>query len=201
MKLDLNLAREDGRPVRGWRPAAWVAAVVLVAGASVANGMHYRSVGRAMGPVEARLRGLEETVKRLETEHAAGLPAETRQALAALPGRVDAYNRILVAAAFPWTRLLMELEASLPPRVGLTTIQPDPVTGTVTLQGAGRSFADVVAFVHSLEQRAAFREVILLRHGEQNRGGTTPLIVNDFSIKLRYAAAGEEAPPSTASQS
>ncbi len=195
MKLDLNLAREAARPRRGWRVAAWGAAIALVAATSVANGLHYRSVAAAMGPVEARLRGFEESVKRLEAQHAGGLPPGTREALAALPARVDAYNQILAASAFSWTRLLMELEASLPARVGLTAIQPDPSTGVVTLLGAGRSFGDVAAFVQHLEQRAAFRDVTLLRHSEQARGGSPPVVLYEFSVRLQYGAGGRGGAP------
>jgi len=195
MKLDLNLARDEARPHRGWRVAAWVAALALVAVAVVANGLHYRSVAAAMGPVEARLRGAEDTARRLEAQHATGLPPGTHEALAALPARVDTFNQILAASAFSWTRLLMELEASLPPRVGLTAIQPDPSTGAVTLQGTGRGFGDVVAFVQHLEQRSAFRDVILLRHSEQARGGSPPVVLNEFSIKLQYGAGARGEPP------
>lgn len=194
MKLDLNLAREGGQARRPWWAAAWAAGLVLVVAATVANGWYHRSLSAAMGPAEGRLRTLEATVKRLEAQQAVGLPTGTREALTALPGRVDAYNQILVAAAFPWTGLLMELEAALPERVGLTAILPDPTTGTVTIVGAAKSFEDVAAFVHQLEERAAFRDVILLRHSEQARSGSPPLVQHEFSIRLHYAMTGRKTP-------
>ena len=190
MRLDLNLAREEDRP-RGWRvPARWAAAALLVTAATTAHGLSYRSLARSIAPAEARLRALEAEARRLETQQAGGLPAETREALAALPAQVEAYNRILVAAAFPWTGLLMELEASLPPHVGLTAIQPDPGSGTVTLQGAAKSLDDVAAFVRLLEGRAPFHEVHLLRHSEQGRAGAEAAPLQDFTIRLQYGPEG-----------
>ena len=192
MRLDLNLARESDRPP-GWRRlAGWAAAALLVAAATLAHGLYYRSLVPSIAPAEARLRALEGEAQRLQVQHTAGIPAETRQALAVLPAQVEAYNRILVAAAFPWTGLLMELEASLPPNVALTTIQPDPATGAVTLQGLARSFADVTGFIDLLEQRGAFHEVQLLRNSEQARGGAEAIRLQDFTLRLQY---GPEEPP------
>lgn len=192
MRLDLNLARESDRPP-GWRrPAGWAAAALLVAAATLAHGLYYRSLVRSTAPAEARLRALEADARRVEAQHTAAIPAETRAALAALPARVEIYNRILVAAAFSWTGLLMELEASLPPNVGLASIQPDPASGTVTLQGLAKGFADITAFITLLEQRVAFHDVQLLRHSEQARGGAEAAHLQDFTLRLQY---GPEGPP------
>lgn len=194
MRLDLNLAREGDRP-RGWQAAAWwVAAALAVAAATTAHGLYYRSLARAIVPAEARLRAVEAEARRLEAAHAGGVPAETREALAALPAQVEAYNEILAAAAFPWTGLLMELEASLPPHVGLTAIQPDPGSGAVTLQGLARTFADLTAFITLLEQRAPFPEVQLLRHSEQARGAGEGARPQDFAIRLQYEPDGPKDP-------
>lgn len=194
MRLDLNLAREGDRP-GGWRGVAWwVAAALAVAAATTAHGLYYRSLARSIVPAEARLRALEAEARRLEAAHAGELPAETRGALAALPGQMAAYNGILAAAAFPWTGLLLELEASLPPNLGLTAIQPDPATGTVTLQGQARAFADLTAFIGLLEQREPFQEVQLLRHSEQARGGGEAARLQDFTLRLRYTPDGPKDP-------
>jgi hypothetical protein len=194
MRLDLNLAREGDRP-GGWRGAAlWVAAALAVAAATTAHGLYYRSLARSTVPAEARLRALEAEARRLEAAHAGELPAETRGALAALPGQMAAYNEILAAAAFPWTGLLLELEASLPPNLGLASIQPDPASGTVTLQGQARAFADLTAFIGLLEQREPFQEVQLLRHSEQAQGGGEAARLQGFTLRLRYAPDGPKDP-------
>lgn len=190
--LDLNLAQEGARPI-GWRrAAAWAAASCLVAAATTAHALYYRSLVRSTRPAEARLRTLEREARRLQGQHTTGIPAKTREALAALPARVEAYNRILVAAAFPWTGLLVELEAALPPNVALTTIQPDPATGAVALQGLARSFADVTAFIGLLEQRDAFHDVQLLRNSEQGPGVGEAIRLQEFTLRLQYGP--EEAP-------
>lgn len=193
MRLDLNLAREEDRP-RGWQRAAWwAAATLLVAAASTAHGLYYRTLVRFMAPEEARLQALEAEAKRVEAQ--GGVPAETREELAALPARVEAFNRILVAATFPWSGLLVELEAALPPNVGLTAIQPDPASGTVTLQGLAKTFADLTVFVNMLEGQESFHEVQLMRHSQQGRGpgDTAPLL--EFSIRLLYQPGEPKGPP------
>lgn len=194
MRLDLNLAREGDRP-GGWRGAGWcVAAALAVAAATTAHALYYRSLAGSIVPVEARLRALEAEARRLETAHAGEMPAGTREALAALPDQMAAYNEILASAAFPWTGLLMELEASLPPNVGLTAIQPDPASGAVTLQGQARAFADLTAFIALLEQREPFQEVQLLRHSEQGRGGAEAARLQEFTLRLQYAPDGPKDP-------
>jgi Tfp pilus assembly protein PilN len=190
MRLDLNLAREEDRPGGRWAAACWVGAALAIAAATTAQGLYYRSLARSTVPAEARLRALEAEARRLEAARAGEVPAETRGALAALPGQMTAYNEILAAAAFPWTGLLMELEASLPPNVGLTAIQPNPASGTVTLEGQARAFADLTAFISLLEQREPFREVQLLRHSEQTRGAAEAAGLQDFTLRLQYVPDG-----------
>jgi hypothetical protein len=192
MRLELNLARDDVHPPGRWRAWAWAAAVLVVLAGSAAHGLVYRAVARAGGPAEDRLRGLEAEAKRLGTAHAAGLPAGTREALARLPGRVVAYNTIIAAAFFSWTGLLLELEAAIPPNVGLTAIQPDAGSGTVTLQGAARGLDDVTLFVQMLEQRAGIREVQLLRHGDQTSAAAGGQTLTEFTIRLHYGADAAE---------
>ena len=189
MRLDLNLA-QGGEPAVGRRRAIlWVAGAVLVAGAAAAQGIYYVGLARSVAASEGRLRAVEQEVKRLEAQGVQGVQAKARTALAALPAQVEAYNRILTAGAFSWTGLLVELEASLPPNVGLTGIQPDQASGAVVLQGVAKSLADITAFVALLEQRPAFRDVFLMRHNEQGRGGTEAGTLQDFAIRLVYGAA------------
>jgi hypothetical protein len=163
---------------------------LAVVAATAVHGLYYRSLARSIVPAESRLRALEAEARRLEAAHTGEVPAETRGALAALPGQMAVYNEILAAAAFPWTRLLIELEASLPPNVGLTAIQPDPATGTVMLQGQARAFADLTVFITLLEEREPFEEVQLLRHAEQARGGAEGARLQDFTLRLHYAPDG-----------
>jgi Tfp pilus assembly protein PilN len=194
VRLDLNLALGADQP-GGWRRiGAWTAAVLLVVAATVANGLSYRALARDIAPAEGRLRALEADLKRLEAQQAESVPAETRAALAALPSRVEAYNRILEEGAFSWTSLLMELEAALPPNVGLTNINPNPASHTVSLVGAGKDLEDITRFVQMLEQRPPFREVLLQRHTLQERGGPGGLPVQAFSIQLSYTWDGAGAP-------
>jgi Tfp pilus assembly protein PilN len=187
MQLDVNLAQKgaSGLP---WRQALWAAAVVLVAGVTAVQGWYYASLRTATAPDETRIQELERKLKQAEAETARLQGAAPRAAVAALPKRVEAYNKIITAATFSWTQLLLELEAALPPEVGLTAIQPDPATGTVNLRGVAKSLGDMMLFVHQLEQRADFREVFLLRHAEAQRQGGQAAPRQEFDLKLVYRA-------------
>ena len=187
MQLSVNLA-QGGASAPGWRHlAAWGAAAVLVAAITAVHGWYYVSLRAATAPHEKMLQELEQKLKQVEAENARLQAAAPRAAVGALPKRVEAYNKIITAATFSWTKLLLELEAALPPDVGLTTIQPDPATGSVTLRGVAKTLGDVMLFVHQLEQRADFREVFLLRHSEAQRGAQ-PSQRQDFDLKLVYRA-------------
>ncbi len=190
MRLTVNLAQRAEPPRRWRRVVLWAAGTFLVTVLTAAQVIYYRSLAGSLAMDEARLRALEAEAKRLEVQQTGGLPAKTLEALAALPARVEAYNRILAASAFSWTGLLMELEASLPPNVGLTAIQPDPASSIVTLQGVAKGFGDIDVFLHLLGQRPAFRDVFLMRHNEQGQGGPDGARLQDFTIRLAYGAAG-----------
>ncbi len=188
MQLGVNLAQGGAPRPQWWHAVAWGAALALAAGLSLAHGWYYVSLRAATAPHEKKLQELERELKQVEAENARLQAAAPRAAVAVLPKRIEAYNKIITAATFSWTRLLLELEASLPPDVGLTAIQPDPATGSVTLRGVAKTLGDVMLFVHQLEQRADFREVFLLRHTEAQRQGPQPSQRQEFDLKLVYRA-------------
>lgn len=133
---------------------------------------------------EGRVTLLREEVTKVQQDLAAlarRLPPEERERLVE---RVKLYNGIIQGAAFSWSRLLFELEQSLPPNVALMEIQPDFAANRITLTGEARTMEDLLQGVRKLQGRERFQQVYLLQHGvKKGQPGATKV---GFTISLRY---------------
>ncbi len=130
-------------------------------------------IGRRLAEMEGEVNRHEEQVRAIR----ASVPADS---LKRYQAKVTVYNQILEASAFPWTRLLVELEQAVPPGVYLREVYPDPASGRVTLTGVASSFDDLTRLVRGLAGRTAFRDVYLLRQATRSAGGM------DFSLSMGY---------------
>ncbi len=135
-------------------------------------------IGRRLSQMEDQVRRHEEEVRAIR----AGIP---QAALKRYQAKVAAYNQILEASAFSWTRLLVELEHAVPPGVHLREVQPDPSTGRVTLSGVAPSFDAIARLVRGLSERTSFKDVYLLRQSTRTAaaGGGAG---EDFTVTLLY---------------
>jgi Tfp pilus assembly protein PilN len=98
--------------------------------------------------------------------------------------RVKLYNGIIQGAAFSWSRLLFELEQTLPTNIALVEIQPDFAANRITLTGEAKTMEDLLQCVRRLQERERFQQVYLLQHGvKRGQTGTTKV---SFTISLRY---------------
>ena len=132
-------------------------------------------IGRRLAQMEREVGRHEEEVRAIR----ATIPGDS---LKRYQAKVAAYNQILEASAFSWTRLLVELEHAIPPGVYLREIFPDPSSGRVMLSGVARSFDDLARLVRGLAGRTAFRDVYLLRQATRTVGGGGL----DFGLSLIY---------------
>ena len=87
---------------------------------------------------------------------------------------------------FSWTKLLTDLESSVPKRIMMNAISLDEKTNTVLLIGSTQSLQDLNLLIHQLEKHQAFRDVILTQHANKKKKGAKgqPRIV--FSMKVLY---------------
>jgi Tfp pilus assembly protein PilN len=159
--------------------AAGVAALALVLALQIVLWAGLRrdaeGIGRRLAQMEDQVRRHEEEVRAIR----ATIPGES---LKRYQAKVAAYNQILEASAFSWTRLLVELEHAVPPGVYLREISPDPSTGRVTLNGVARSFDDLARLVRGLADRTTFRDVYLLRQARRTGDGDA----QEFGLSLTY---------------
>jgi Tfp pilus assembly protein PilN len=179
-----NLATSDYRRSRR-RSLLAGGLAVLIGFLLIGQLLVWNQLRREVRSVDGRLQSMEREFHRRQARQQdlrRGIPEE---ALKRYRIQVAAYNRLLEAAAFSWTGLLVELERAVPPAVVLTQIQPDPATGQVALQGTAPTFDDVGRLLKALERRPAFRDVYLLRQAWRKpvAGGADML---DFSVRLAY---------------
>ena len=80
-------------------------------------------------------------------------------------------NAIIDQRAFSWTDLLAEFEATLPPDVRITSVQPqlnEKAGFVVSIAAQARRSEDLDAFIEALEQRGSFHNVLSVQ--EQTSG-------------------------------
>jgi Tfp pilus assembly protein PilN len=179
-----NLASLDYRQSRRRTllVAAGVAGLALVLALQI---VLWAGLRRDAGGIGQRLAQMEDQIRRHEEEVRAIRATIPEETLKRYQTRVAAYNQILEASAFSWTRLLIELEHAVPPGVHLREIQPDPSSGRVSLSGEARSFDDIARLVRGLAERTSFRDVYLLRQSVRT-GSTGGGEMQDFSVSLTY---------------
>lgn len=80
-------------------------------------------------------------------------------------------NQLLEKRAFSWTRLLTDLEASVPLKVSITSVTMNFKDSSLLLNGTAMTIKDVTGFSDSLEAHSSFRNVILSNHQVRERPG------------------------------
>jgi Tfp pilus assembly protein PilN len=106
-------------------------------------------------------------------------------------------NAIIDQRAFSWTDLLADFEATLPPDVRITSVQPqlNEKTGfIVSITAEARRSEDLDAFIEALEQRGSFHNVLSV----QEQTSTDGLIV--AVIQGAYLPQAEPESPAPAPQ-
>jgi len=108
-------------------------------------------------------------------------------ALARVAGEVQFANQLIAKRAFSWTRLLTDLEESVPPRISIESISVDTRESEIALDGSAMSLRDLTAFIISLEDHPAFMGAVLVRHRVLESDAV------EFGLKVRYLS-GTPAP-------
>lgn len=123
------------------------------------------------------------------------LPSEQ---IALVQGKVAFANLLADKRAFSWTRLLSELEETVPAHVSIGSVKLDAQQARVIVDGLAASLQDVNAFVQALQTHRAFHQAVLAKHeiqkGRDGRGGPAseggkgkPVV--EFTLAVGYRAA------------
>lgn len=103
-------------------------------------------------------------------------------------------NQLAEKRAFSWSRLLADLETTLPPRMALRTVRLNFQDAMVTLPQMAASLQDINTFMTSLEHHAAFRHAALVSHRleQQESQQARPLRVSETEQTMPPTARGVE---------
>ena len=114
---------------------------------------------------------LDKAVQRLHQANTSRAERMTRDQLtlsleqiATITREVRFVNQLAEKRAFSWSRLLADLETTIPPQMALRTVQLNFQDSTVALHGSAASLHDIHTFMTNLEQHAAFRHAALASH-------------------------------------
>jgi hypothetical protein len=113
-------------------------------------------------------------------------------------------NRIIDQRAFSWTELFAQFEATLPPDVRITAVQPrlDREAGFIVAVGLqARRAEDLDAFVESLEGGGTFHDVLATKEQTNDDGLIEAIVEGTYVPPAREAPGPASAPEAPAAES
>jgi len=192
MKLRTNLASRPFYNVRAVR--ALIAALGLIAVAltlfNVAQLVRLTASQRRLG---ARASEAETQAQRLRTEAARIRQQINQRELETVSAAAREANSIIDRRAFSWTGLFIQLEATLPDDVRITSVQPrlDKDTFKVGIIAEARRAEDVAGFIEALEQTGSFKNVVPLQQQTDEEGMIEVAIEGDYQAPAARGGANE----------
>lgn len=160
--LRTNLSTHPFYNVRAVRAFLGLAAAVVI-GVSVFNGVQIARLSLAQRTLGAKAASAEAEAARLRSAAASIRSQINPRELTSVAAAAREANAIIDRRAFSWTELLAQFEATLPPDVRITSVQPqvdkDGVF-SVTIGVQAREVEDLDAFLEALETRSTFSNVL-----------------------------------------
>jgi len=135
------------------RPRASARSLLLLAGAIIA-------LTGAAWACFSELEALQTANDRL---YAARLK-RSQERIALTPEKTESINRAIRQLNLPWDSLFIEIEAKLTERVSLLSLEPNPSTRVLRIQGEAKSAEDMLDFIGSLDDQLFFHGATLVRH-------------------------------------
>jgi Tfp pilus assembly protein PilN len=102
-------------------------------------------------------------------------------------------NAIIDQRAFSWTDLLTQFEATLPPDVRITTVQPRLENSGEFIVAVGveaRRSEDLDAFIEALETEGGFRNVLSIQEQTSNAGLIQAVVQGSYVPRPPAGAGG-----------
>lgn len=185
-KIDINLAaRKDAKDVLPWLILA--AFIVFAALWSWRSANVYGNNAAAVAFYQERLaRAAKEAPVKAVSSTDAPVSAED---VKRLKKEAEFINNIISRETYSWTRLLTGLERSASANIVVTQISPDFDAKKVMVSGIARSITDVLSMVDKMGSSGVFRDVFLLKHGENKDKKSAPdADVILFTLSASYSA-------------
>jgi len=96
---------------------------------------------------------------------------------------VDLARETIRRLSTPWEALFKSLEAARLERVAITSVEPDPVSRTVSIEGEARDYLSALSYVANLREQRSLDRVLLVHH---ETGGTNPRRPLRFVISVTW---------------
>src|SRR5580704_10932254 len=174
MKLRLNLSTTPLDNKRPFLAAAGALAVVGLLVFALLGHAAYTS-WRSSRDLRAEISRWQGEIK-INREKQTALQSyfQTQQAQQVLD-RAAFLNSLIGQRSFPWTKIFMDLEQTLPPGVRVVSISPklDNGRARVELTIGAESDEGKIKFLQTLEKSGAFSDIHVIDDRHQDRQGTT----------------------------
>lgn len=186
MKLQLNIATA---PQANNRP--FIAGVVLTGAVALLALLALSYQAYATWQANIQLRSdtarLEQQVQRLQSQQQVLKAYFSRKDVQQIRERAEFLNSLIGERSFPWTRVFMDLENTLPPGVRVVSISPKLVNGRaqVSMVIGASSDESKVRFLEAIEESKNFSDVTVNDEKTVEQPGTSDRIV--ISLDFWYA--------------
>jgi type IV pilus assembly protein PilN len=161
VRLNINLATKPYQDVRRVL-MQWGGLVLLLAVCTVALLWMAVSNWRESREVSAKIAGLNSEIAALDRQREEALTLVRLPQNSPVMDSSKFLNGLIARKSFSWTRVFMQLEQIMPPKLHVVSISPElqPTTHTVEvhLTVAGTSREAAVEMVKRLEQSPSFRD-------------------------------------------
>jgi type IV pilus assembly protein PilN len=169
VRLNINLATKPYQDVRRVL-LQWGGLVLLLAVCTVALAWTAVSVWRESRNVNAKITALESEIATLDKERNQAVDVLKLPQNSSVVDDSKFLNGLIARKSFSWTRVFMQLEEIMPPKLHVVSILPElqPKTNTVEvhLTVAGTSREAAVELVKRLERSPNFRDARISEEAE-----------------------------------
>lgn len=194
--LRTNLSTRPFYNVRAVQVALGAAAAVVL-GLTLFNAIQLVRLTASQYTLGARAGEAEREATRLRAEAARIRAQINPQELQVVADAAREANAIIDQRAFSWTDLLAHFEATLPPDVRITTVQPrlERAGNFVVAVGVeARRAEDLDAFIEALETKGGFHNVLSVQE-QTNLAGLIEAVIQGTYVPPAREAAAEGAAP------
>ncbi|MBZ5502999.1 MAG: hypothetical protein LAN59_12315 [Acidobacteriia bacterium] len=183
MKLHLNLAtapQANHRPflaLTGGAGTLGVVALVLLSHAAYQSWRGNRELRADTSRWQAQIRSDSRKQQELDAYfHSA--------AAQGVLGRAAFLNSLIDARSFPWTRIFMDLEKTLPPGVRVVSIAPRLADGRaeLTLEVGAESDASKIQFLEAIEKAKMFSGLVVKDERRPEQPGASDKVILHLTV-------------------
>ena len=196
--LRTNLSTRPFYNVRAVHAALGAAAAVVLA-FTLFNAVQIVRLTFSQRTLGASAAEAEREAARLRSEAAKIRAQINPEELQVVANAAREANRIIDQRAFSWTELFAQFEATLPPDVRITAVQPrlDRQNGFIVAVGVqARRAEDLDAFVEALETGGTFHNVLAIKEQTADEGLIEAIVEGTYVPPPRESAADASAPVS-----